>query len=569
MNDRSSFTNIDHNNFDPSQFTTMAESIFKEYSNQLEPTIFFIILQNNVEQNSQIKIIKSSLINDKIFQLDKIINYIKFILNSNSNDSTSSILDLLNDVVSKNIRNKFIECIESIHTNKILFISQPNIIKNNIIFTVLQLNKSNAESIFVPIEISGNKINFLDYLTNSFFDITYSILLKYDEFDMRIQYDDHIKRIATTNFIDKIIAIYTDNTVKQYMTKIICDQLSSLTYENKPNVGQMIICPEKHDHVELVFEFENKINMNFNMQKKIRKLLEMTSNELYLQYDGKYITKLIKINNDELIKESFITINFVGLNEWKLTVGSQIPFSIKNGKITSLTDKEIEIEFSDILLRKFPRISNENTKKLWSIIETCTKQKNGTLVVISNDCKVESDRLKNTAINIKPVYINDKLFKHLTSIDGAIMLDLDGMCYSVGMILDGNPKEYGDMSRGSRYNSAIRYINTNLKSIAIIVSEDKIVDIYPKLPKPISENVFKYHYDNLISALSQANADSIKIQDSLKTIKKNQFYLSKDQCNIINDYIKKSPNKSLFMSENKIINFKPNPHMDLSLFFIK
>ena len=569
MNGGFGFTNIDHNNFDPTQFTTMAESIFKEYSNQLEPVIFFIILQNNAEQNSQIKIIKSSSINDEMFQLDKIINYIESILNSNSNDSTSCISDLLNDVVSKNIRNKFIECIETIHTNKILFISQSNIIKNNIVFTVLQLNKSVAELIFVPIEISGDKINFLDYLANSFFDITYSLLLKYDEFDTRIQYDDHIKRIATTNFIDKIIAIYTDNTVKQYMTKIMCDQLSSLTYENKPNVGQMIICPEKHDHVELVFEFENKIDANVNMQKKIRKLLEMTSNELYLQYDGKYITKLIKINNDELIKENFITINFVGLNEWKLTVGSQIPFSIKNGKITSLTDKKIEIEFSDILLRKFPHISDKNTKKLWGIIETCMKQKKGTLVVISNDCKDEPDRLKNTAINIKPVYINEKLFKHLTSIDGAIMLDLDGVCYSVGMILDGDIEEYGDMSRGSRYNSAIRYINTNLKSIAIIVSEDKIVDIYPKLPKPISENVFKYYYDDLISKLSQANGNNIEIQDSLKTIKENQFYLSEKQCNVINDYIKKSPNKSLFMSENKIINFKPNPHMDPSLFFIK
>ena len=569
MNGGFGFTNIDHNNFDPTQFTTMAESIFKEYSNQLEPVIFFIILQNNAEQNSQIKIIKSSSINDEMFQLDKIINYIKSILNSNSNDSTSCISDLLNDVVSKNIRNKFIECIETIHTNKILFISQSNIIKNNIVFTVLQLNKSVAKLIFVPIEISGDKINFLDYLANSFFDITYSLLLKYDKFDTRIQYDDHIKRIATTNFIDKIIAIYTDNTVKQYMTKIMCDQLSSLTYENKPNVGQMIICPEKHDHVELVFEFENKIDANVNMQKKIRKLLEMTSNELYLQYDGKYITKLIKINNDELIKENFITINFVGLNEWKLTVGSQIPFSIKNGKITSLTDKKIEIEFSNILLRKFPHISDENTKKLWGIIETCMKQKNGTLVVISNDCKVESDRLKNTAINIKPAYINEKLFKHLTSIDGAIMLDLDGVCYSVGMILDGDIEEYGDMSRGSRYNSAIRYINTNLKSIAIIVSEDKIVDIYPKLPKPISENVFKYYYDVLISKLSQDNGNNIEIQDSLKTIKENQFYLSETQCNVINDYIKKSPNKSLFMSENKIINFKPNPHMDSSLFFIK
>ena len=53
MNVRSGSTNIDDNNFNLSQFTTMAESIFEEYSNQLKPTIFFIILQNSTKQNSQ------------------------------------------------------------------------------------------------------------------------------------------------------------------------------------------------------------------------------------------------------------------------------------------------------------------------------------------------------------------------------------------------------------------------------------------------------------------------------------------------------------------------------------
>ena len=569
MNVRSGSTNINHNNFNPSQFTTMVESIFEEYSNQLKPTIFFIILQNSTKQNSQIKTIISSLTSDEMLQSNNIINHIASILNFNSNDSISCISDLFDDIVSKNIGNEFIKYVNDIHSDKTSFISQPNIIKNNIVFTVLQLNKSAEQSIFVPIKISDDEINFLDYLANSFFDTTYSLLLKYGKFNIHIQYDDNIKKNATTNFIDKIIDTYTDNTIKPYMTKITCDQLSSLTYENRPNVGQMIICPEKHDLVKLVFEFENKINMNILMQKKIRKLLEMTSNELYLQHDGEYITKLIEINNNKLIQENFITINFVGLNEWKLTIGLQTPLSIKNGKITSLTDKKIEMEFSDILPRKFPDISSEQIKKLWNIIKICMKQKSGTLVIISDDCETEYNRLKNTAINIKPACIDNKLFRHLTSIDGAIMLDLDGVCYSVGMILDGDIEEYGDMSRGSRYNSAIRYINTNLKSIAIIVSEDKIVDIYPKLPKPISKNVFKIYYDDLIFVLSQATADNTKILKSLKTIMDNQFYLSQDQCNVINEHIQKFPDESLFTSENKKINFKHNPHMKSLIFFKK
>ena len=78
MNVRSGSTNIDDNNFNLSQFTTMAESIFEEYSNQLKPTIFFIILQNSTKQNSQIKTIISSLMSDETLQSNNIINHIAF-----------------------------------------------------------------------------------------------------------------------------------------------------------------------------------------------------------------------------------------------------------------------------------------------------------------------------------------------------------------------------------------------------------------------------------------------------------------------------------------------------------
>ena len=85
------------------------------------------------------------------------------------------------------------------------------------------------------------------------------------------------------------------------------------------------------------------------------------------------------------------------------------------------------------------------------------------------------------------------LIKPITAIDGAVMCDFDGVCHAIGVILDGmtiggsqegsaqgaieSKKLEEDISRGARYNSAIRYKNANPCSIICIVSEDGDVNI--------------------------------------------------------------------------------------------
>lgn len=69
----------------------------------------------------------------------------------------------------------------------------------------------------------------------------------------------------------------------------------------------------------------------------------------------------------------------------------------------------------------------------------------------------------------------------MTSIDGAILLDLQCNCWGIGIILDGNAIVYGNNSRGARYNSVHNYV-ANKKTdgkicIGIIISEDGMVNI--------------------------------------------------------------------------------------------
>jgi len=70
----------------------------------------------------------------------------------------------------------------------------------------------------------------------------------------------------------------------------------------------------------------------------------------------------------------------------------------------------------------------------------------------------------------------------VTAIDGAVLLDPDAYCYSIGVILDGKAAPgRGTSTRGARFNSAIRYVETSpYPCLAIVVSEDGMVDVITK-----------------------------------------------------------------------------------------
>ena len=51
----------------------------------------------------------------------------------------------------------------------------------------------------------------------------------------------------------------------------------------------------------------------------------------------------------------------------------------------------------------------------------------------------------------------------------------------IGAILDGMVSEEADLSRGARYNSAIRYVNSHERTCAVVVSEDGYVDCFPEI----------------------------------------------------------------------------------------
>ena len=138
----------------------------------------------------------------------------------------------------------------------------------------------------------------------------------------------------------------------------------------------------------------------------------------------------------------------------------------------------------------FPQISK--------IVEAAKEQKHGTSIIISDKAEEESTRLckKKRAIRIQKYVFFDrsitdkaqeKIIKKFTSIDGALIISPDGVCYAIGVILDGKAVENGDTGRGARYNSLNNYVSwakeeKDIKAIsmAIVISEDQTIDCLPK-----------------------------------------------------------------------------------------
>lgn len=104
------------------------------------------------------------------------------------------------------------------------------------------------------------------------------------------------------------------------------------------------------------------------------------------------------------------------------------------------------------------------------------------MVIISPTAKEESRVLveegKGTAIHERNLIKDSKdLILGLCSIDGAIMIDPFGICSGIGLILSNPNSGKGNPERGSRYNSAVNYITNNKSSIAVVISEDGMIDI--------------------------------------------------------------------------------------------
>ena len=330
-----------------------------------------------------------------------------------------------------------------------------------------------------------------------------------------------------------------------------------------------MVCKNEHPNLDVILKLTTPVRLT--EYRKIRKILEIASRDLSLYSDGLQILGLCKLKGEyDETNQDLLTINFIGAHKWELAHGSHIMLIVEYTNPRFPKQKINRERFDDLLKRTFLIISSEDIKNLWNIVNTATAQKHGTLLIISSEAKNEAARLANQSTTIEPTLLNESLIRNVTSIDGAILLDSTGVCHSIGVILDGISTNKGTSERGARYNSAIRYVENNKKKcVAVIISEDGMVDLYPDLLPRITKNAIEKHLDNLRELSSNDILNNDKYRKIMSWFDKHRFYLSQEQCDKINR-IKTACNEKerqnpyqLFILWN---DFKPNSEMDNSYF---
>jgi hypothetical protein len=259
-----------------------------------------------------------------------------------------------------------------------------------------------------------------------------------------------------------------------------CNVISALPQENRAGFGGMVIADTAHPAVNTAVRLQWPIVAWEH--KRVRKLLEMCRNGLSLLSDSRHVWGIGTFDPSryDAAKLDVFRVEFVGHFHWQLWHLNQPLMTVRNGE-PRLPMPPVDPDRLDRALRwRFSGIADAAVTQLIGIVQlAATKQEHGTTIVISSIAQSESERLAKGAGVVPFIPDADKLAA-VTSIDGAIMLDLEGNCHGVGLILDGMAGEGESPARGARYNSVVRYTRGRNDCIGIVLSVDGGANIIPQ-----------------------------------------------------------------------------------------
>jgi hypothetical protein len=332
------------------------------------------------------------------------------------------------------------------------------------------------------------------------------------------------------------------------------NKLSWKTHEGEIAGGELYFIHWDEYYLDMRIEFKHPPRLSDI--DAARKLIEMAgakrigTGKLHLVSQGDEISGIgclreLEDEYDRYTSDVFI-VRFTGYYKWELwhKDGGRIMQVISG--VPSIPREPIGAEkFKEHVHRTFTN-SERDADVLWKIVTTAANQKHGTMIVISSAAAEEADRLAEQSTVLKePVrlvsdLIDDTLLM-LTSIDGAVLVDPLGTCYAAGVILDGLAiKGKGSSSRGSRYNSAIRYVygarNDKSKGecLAVVVSKDGTINLIRELHKRIQRSEITKHIAEVRTAIAGETIDTKVYYKAIFWLSGHRFYLSPEECTELN-----------------------------------
>lgn len=310
--------------------------------------------------------------------------------------------------------------------------------------------------------------------------------------------------------------------------------ISSLRYEGSESIGSMIICKKGHPNVQTIVELLLPVPMN--NPRAVRKLLETSSNDLSLLCDSANVYALGHLSGlYDAHAEDLFTISFTKHYTWDLLHDRHVLMRVAYGQPSLARSQIDKKKFQSDILRLFGKLDPQFVDAIWQTTIEATKQKHGTMLVISGGAANEAERLQMQSTRIQPVKLTTNLMQRITKIDGAVLISPDCICHAMGVILDGLASSKGTPSRGARYNSAIRYVESSkYPTLAVVISEDGTIDLVPDLRPQISRTSISKILQKFRDIAKKDPIPTKEFYQTIDWLTNHSFYLDSTICAEVN-----------------------------------
>jgi len=319
----------------------------------------------------------------------------------------------------------------------------------------------------------------------------------------------------------------------------ILSRLSLTPYERAEAKGHVIFGTGASAADVCVLKLSTPVPLR--QSRALRKLLALTDEEVILRCNCECALSLVR--RAELGRENVpteIEVRFDGRGKWAASC-RDVDLMIMADGLPSLPQPVVDqSNLARDLRRLIPSMSEVSAALFAEIGGLLATSGHGSVVVIAEAARYEAVRLSRESLPVSPLPLTAYLAARLSRIDGALLCDPSGACHSVGVILDGRATASGDRGRGSRFNSAVRYVESGGNPVAaMVVSDDGGLDLLPRLRPPLSKKELSARLDELKRlALSPATPpDRDREVDITDWVERHAFYLSESQCEDVNGWI--------------------------------
>ena len=443
------------------------------------------------------------------------------------------------------LRDSIKKCVEqkAVFHDVITFVSTYSPIEKFNVSIVLQLNKKEYDSFYKLFKESDNRFSISKSIIDSAVPLFFTEALKAlrdkesDGADLCSVDEEYLRKKAAINYFYSI-SCKGQNGLGIHGLYDSINNISSLKYESNDAIGSIIIARKDHPNIRMEIEFSNTYSIR--KPRLIRKLLELTNKDLCLICDSYEVYGIGKVIGEyNPINEDLFKISIIGHYQWNLLHDNKILLQSKYGMPYLPKGVFSQDEFKCRTKRIFTDIQERQLFELYHCIISLIEEHKGGILIISDHAEEESKRLAKQSITITPIILSPDNIKKLSSIDGAILINTDCKCFSIGTILDGVANDNGNPERGSRFNSSLRYCDYRRaqgeRVVVVVISEDGMVDILPKLNPILKRQDIENIVSKYINIVLDENIDIGDFNKQTENLYKFKFYFSKEQCDLINN----------------------------------